>query len=248
MNKQYYKDRIYGYECKAVSEITTALFNHEPKRTVLARCKKILKHYTVLLKLDALEYHSLWNWTVNTYRRISRQTWGKREQAPAVAARQYRALSIEKNDVANHIEFRFKHDRAMSYINSQTVFFQLSTHENPADGHEPYQGHLFINEDVASAAEKKFAEKNGILPIRAVMFDAPWLTTRTNCKHFFIPVPTDQVLNGTLPEPTVVKEKPLNTPYRAYQEKKKLLIAAGISKENDSYKRTVSLIKKYKLR
>jgi hypothetical protein len=251
MNKEWYKERIYGYQCRAVSEITTALLSSVPKRKVLINCRALLNDLIKTVKIPPAAVHSLWNWTVTTYNHMSKRTWGKRseESIQEAAIREYRAMTHEKNLVADRIEFDFKHDRAMSYINSDTAFYQLSTHANPADGHEPYQGKIFLNEDKATPEERKYALAHNIPTIREMMFSEPFLTTRTNCKHFFIPVSSEEVMTNRVPKPQIIQDP--RTPsgaYRAYADRKKLLIAAGVSKKNDSYKRTVFLIRKHKLR
>lgn len=251
MDKNWYKERIYGYQCRAVSEITTALLPSVPKRQVLKRCKKFLQDLTTTVKMPPSAIHSLWNWTVLTYNDMSRRTWGKKSQKSIqeAAIKEYRAMTHEKNQVADRIEFNFKHERALSYINAQTAFYQLSTHQNPADGHEPYQGKIFLNEDNATEEERKYAEAHNIPTIREMMFSEPFLTTRTNCKHFFIPVSSEEVMSNHIPTQEIIKDPRSPSPaYRAYVNRKKLLIAAGVSKKNDSYKRTVSLIKKYRVK
>ena len=218
MDKQWYKDRIYGYEVRAVSLITTAFLNGTPKKVTVRYLRNLLNSFANSISLSRTEYVALWNWTISTYTRMSKQTWGKKNEQTVqqVAAKQYRAMEREKNQIADSIEFRYKHDRAMSYIKSNTVFYQLSTHTNCAEGHLPFQGKVFINEDVASDEEKEYAQKHNIPSIRDMMFNEPWLTTRTNCKHFFIPLSTSEVLTDNIPDQPVVHDKELNTPYRAY--------------------------------
>ena len=200
----------------------------------------------MLLQLSANEYHSLWNWPVNTYTKTSKKSWGDRSKVPDALAKTFKSTEHTKNERADQIEFRFKHDRAMNYIKSDTTFYRLSTHQNCAVGHAPYQGKIFINEDAASEEEKEYAKSHNIPTIREVMFNDPWLTTRTNCKHFFEPVPSELVMENRIPPQTIQHDTLLNSPYRAYYDRKKLLIAAGISKKNDSYTRTVMLMRRYR--
>lgn len=247
MDKQWYKDRIYGYELNIVNLFSTRIHT-EPKRTVLKSARRLLSDFSRTMLLDSAEIHSLWNWTVNCYNRMSRYSWGDRAKVPEAGAKEYRAMEMEKNNVADRIEFRIKHQAALDYIHSPTVFYRLSTHSNSADGHEPYQGRIFINSDAANENELAYASTHNIPNMRDVMFQSPFLCTRRNCKHVFEPLRTDDVLNNKLPDIKVIHDPQLNEPYRAYYDRKKLLIAAGVSKKNDSYKRTVSLIRKYKLR
>lgn len=242
MNKQWYKDRIYGYQLNIV-KILNDQMHSVPKRTVLKNARKLLTRYTVLLKLDQVEAHSLWNWTVNSYNKVSKQTWGDRSRIPESLAGLYRAMEAEKNLVADRIEFNEKHSWV---VNMSDVFYRCSTHSNCAEGHKAYQGRIYINRDLASEEEKAYADAHNIMDIREVMAEPIWLMTRRNCKHFFTPVSSELVLTNTLPPQQIINDTPLDSPYRAYYDRKKLLLAAGISKENDSYKRTVSLIKKYR--
>lgn len=237
MDKKWYKERIFGYECKVIELIMIG----EYKRETLKRCRKLLDHYTVLLGLDLQERHKLWLDTVALYRRI------RKHPDPAAIVKLYTVLEHNKNEVADHIEFREKHARAMSYIESPIVFYRCSTHSNCADGHLAYQGKIYINTDVASPDELNYAATHNIPSIRDVMFSEPFLCTRRNCTHFFEPIDVELVLAGRIPAQKIIPEQQINQPYRAYYDRKKFLIAAGVSKKNDSYKRTVSLIRKYKL-
>lgn len=238
MNKQWYKDRVYGYELRIIKLFSDTLHT-VPKRTVLRDAKKILSQYTVLLKLDQAEIHSLWNWTVNSYNKVIRKG-----DLPEALSGLYRAMEAEKNAVADRIEFNEKHSWVM---NMTDVFYRCSTHSNCAEGHKAYQGRIYINRDAANEEELNYADTHNIMDIREVMAEPIWLFTRRNCKHFFTPVSSELVMNNTLPPQTIINDTPLDSPYRAYYDRKKLLLAAGISKKNDSYKRTVSLMKKYRV-
>ena len=126
------------------------------------------------------------------------------------------------------------------------VFYRCSTHKNCAEGHLPYQGKIYINRDLANSEELEYADSHDIMDIREVMAEPIYLFTRRNCKHFFTPIPSELVLNNTIPPQKVIDTTDLNSAYRAYYDRKKLLVAAGISKKNDSYKRTVLLMRKYR--
>ena len=242
MNKQWYKDRIYGYECKVISLIAAELHT-VPKKALLQKCRILLSDFSDLVKLDRVEFVGLWNWTVSLYNRMSKASWGDRSKIPAAGAKEYRAMELEKNAIADRIEFRIKHS---FYSNMNSVFYRCSSHTNCAEGHKPYQGKIYINKDLASQEELDYATRNGIMDIREVMAAPVWLYTRKNCKHFFTPVPSELVMENKLPPEKIINDQDLNSPYRAYYDRKKLLEAVGISKKNDSMKRTVMLINKYK--
>ena len=233
MNKQWYKDRIYGYELKVISLLTT---DTRPKKQILKDCRAMLIKFSREVGLDSVEFNSLWIWTVNTYNRVRRK-----KQSPTS---QFRNMEKEKNDVADRIEFRMKHS---FYDNMSSVFYRCSTHTNCAEGHRAYQGRIYINTELANDSELEYATQNGIMDIREVMAAPVWLFTRKNCKHFFTPVPSELVMENKLPPEVIINDPPLNSPYRAYYDRKKLLIAVGVSKKSDSYKRTTYLIRKHKV-
>lgn len=230
MNKLWYKERIFGYECRAVQIINEGM----PKRETLKKLKSELNK----LDLDSIEKHSLWNFSIQLYKKMRRNE---------PLQNTFRAMQHEKNQVADNIEFRIKHNQAMDMINSSNVFYQCDSHPNCADGHLKYEGQIFINEDAASESELQFAATHGIKPLRQVMFGEDYLLTRRNCKHRLLPVTSSAVMEGKVPDAPVIYEKPGGGAYRAYYDRRKFLTAAGISKKNDSYKRTVYLIKKHKL-
>ena len=233
MDKQWYEERIFGYECRAVEIINEGL----PKRETLKKLRKELLKLNKII--DSTEYHALWNFSLSLYKKLRKDT---------PLRDTYRAMTHAKNQIADHVEFRIKHDAAMNLVNSGIAFYQLDSHPNCADGHRAYEGGIFLNSDAASPEEKEFAATHGIKTVREVMFSEPWLCTRRNCRHRLLPVPTGMVMNNAVPNPPVIREHDPRTPaYRAYYDRKKFLQAEGISKENDTYKRTVELIRKHKL-
>lgn len=235
MNKTWYKEHIFGYECRAVTIIAEGL----PKRDTLKKLRLELNKLSNIL--DSTELHGLWNFSLSLYKKMRRG-----ESLKNI----YRAMTHEMNQAADGVEFDIKHEVAMNLIRSDTAFYQCDSHPNCADGHRKYEGQIFINEDAATEREKEFARKHNIKSLRSVMFGEDYLLVRRNCKHRLLPVQTELVISGDIPNPPVLYEpRDTRTPaYRAYYNRRKFLIASGISKENDAYKRTVSLIKKHRLR
>lgn len=238
MNKSWYKERLFAYECRAIEIINENL----PKRDTLKKLRRELNNLDI--KLDSIEYQALWNFSLSLYHNLRT----KRQKPPLNLT--FRAMQHKKNQVADDIEFRIKHETAMNLIRSDNVFYQCDSHPNCADGHRAYEGGIFINEDAASEKEKEFARKHNIPTLQEVVFGEPYLTTRRNCRHVLRPVPTDMVLNNAVPNPPTDLDDVSTSSayvYRAYYDRKKFLQAAGVSKKDDTYKRTVSLIKKHKL-
>ena len=90
------------------------------------------------------------------------------------------------------------------------VFYLCSYHEKPALDHKDYQGKLYIDRYWRSAVLQyrelawleapidAYIKYHKIQTMQEVVGDAPYLTTRPYCKHFFIPVDIWTVLTSSL--------------------------------------------------
>lgn len=90
------------------------------------------------------------------------------------------------------------------------VFYLCSYHEKPALDHKDYQGKLYIDRYWRSAVLQygelawleapidAYIKNHKIQTMQEVVGDAPYLTTRPYCKHFFIPVDIWTVLTSSL--------------------------------------------------
>ena len=85
------------------------------------------------------------------------------------------------------------------------VFYLLSSHSNPAEGHAPYQGQIFVDRFWKSVTsddpelQKKvraYIRNHDTLTVQEIIKSPVYMITRPYCKHFFIELDTDEVLNN----------------------------------------------------
>ena len=120
-------------------------------------------------------------------------------------------LIKEANQVMFSYEHRLKHDELFGQdgllanaAESQSPFFLCSSHPNSAKDHAPYQGKLYYDEDY-----ERYSPEKDLITIRAIIRNRKlrsiqwvtgepvYLTTRRNCKHYFINVPVDEVAHAS---------------------------------------------------
>ena len=87
---------------------------------------------------------------------------------------------------------------------SEPVFYLCSYHSNCSCGHEYLQGKVYVNRFwrtiVDSTDYRKVAayiKNRNVQTIQSVVKSPTWLTTRPYCRHYFVPVPTADVLSAS---------------------------------------------------
>lgn len=121
-------------------------------------------------------------------------------------------LIKEANQVVFSYEKRLKHDElygpqgllAEAKNDSQSPFFLCSAHKNPAKDHAPYQGKLYYDEDWEGyvpdedqSTIRAIIRNRHLISIQEITGAPVFLTTRRNCKHYFINVPIDEVAHAS---------------------------------------------------
>lgn len=117
-------------------------------------------------------------------------------------------LIKQANQVMYSYEQRLKHDQMNELLDKaeegKSPFFLCSSHPKPAKDHADWEGKLYYDEDY-----EQYVPEEQLISIRAIIRNrklvtvqwvtgAPvYLTTRRNCKHYFINVPTDEVLHSS---------------------------------------------------
>ena len=101
--------------------------------------------------------------------------------------------------------------------NPDQIFFLCSIHDKAAEDHKPYQGLIYIDRFWRTKvsgelyyAVLSYVRNRGIRTVQWVMHEPVWMTTRPNCKHYFIPLKTEDVLHSS---PKVIAERHR---YKAY--------------------------------
>jgi hypothetical protein len=92
-----------------------------------------------------------------------------------------------------------------------TVLYLCSSHQKPAEGHSDYQGRVYVDRMWRSTLAKagfdgeiplveEYVATHHTLTVQEAIRGPIWLTTRPNCKHFFIPLDTEEALGRSLKE------------------------------------------------
>ena len=90
-------------------------------------------------------------------------------------------------------------------LSSHSVFYACSFHESCANDHAQYQGKIYYDANwekfITAVPEKEkikaYIRNHHLLSIQSVTQGPPYLLTRPNCKHYFLAVPTGEVLTSS---------------------------------------------------
>lgn len=84
------------------------------------------------------------------------------------------------------------------------VFYLCSSHADCADDHKDYQGRIYYDENWKSIVKKqeieaveKAIKSKKCLPLQKCRDGKPYITTRPNCRHTFMPLTLEQVVGNT---------------------------------------------------
>lgn len=94
--------------------------------------------------------------------------------------------------------------KAISDFDGEPIFYLCSHHTNCAPDHLAYQGKVYVDRfwrtKVSGVDYYKvlsYIKNRKILTIQQIVKSPVWLTTRPNCKHYFTPIRTDEVLQSS---------------------------------------------------
>jgi len=100
--------------------------------------------------------------------------------------------------------------RAMLQDN-ETIFFLCTVHDHCADDHKMWQGLIYVDRFWRTKIEGElyypvlsYIKNRRIRTVQWVMGEPVWMTTRPNCKHYFIPLKTEEVLHSS---PKILNER-----------------------------------------
>ena len=231
MDKEYLKSYVYGLEVKIVSIITEGVINRKGKSVILKEVKREIRGVRLF---SDLEKNKLWYWATRFYKHAVAGAGRKTEITDrsdtlyAVLRNDVPDLEHMKNEIADSVEYRKKHDELVETIRDQgNKFYYCTEHKNCAEGHLAYQGRIYFKRSEAySEEEKEFISKNDLMSVDEVVMGPVWLTTRRNCRHRLIPVSFNEVKKGDYR--VVRKENEISYEegqYHAYRDRYKMLVA-----------------------
>lgn len=111
------------------------------------------------------------------------------------------------NKIQEHADARGRltglRDEMRSHRAEGGVFYLLSSHSNPALGHAPYQGQIFVDRfwRVTTGGDKRvqaYIRNHDTMTVQEIIKEPVYMITRPYCKHFFIELNTEEVLNNGL--------------------------------------------------
>ena len=120
-------------------------------------------------------------------------------------------LVKEANELMYSYEHRLKHDELFgpqgliaNAEEGKSPFFLCSSHPKPAEDHAAYQGKLYYDEQWESYVPAEDAttiraiiRNRKLMTIQYIVGAPVYLTTRRNCKHYFINVGIDEVAHSS---------------------------------------------------
>lgn len=117
----------------------------------------------------------------------------------------YKWKSYMEMNVRTTLSQEISNLQVESGTKNKVVFWLCSQHSDCADDHIKFQGKLYYDENYTSFGipsellQKitKFIQSKNMLSIQKVKNNAPFLTTRPNCRHYFQPVSTTQALTSS---------------------------------------------------
>ena len=95
-----------------------------------------------------------------------------------------------------------RHEVKKQLDNKDYIFYISSVHQKPADDHKDWQGVIFVDrfwrqkvKGTDYYAVLSYIKNHKTLTVQQIMKEPVYLTTRPNCKHYFIPLDTYTVLH-----------------------------------------------------
>lgn len=240
-NTRNLKFRIYSFEVRCLAIISQGLMDGKNKTQILRLLKKEVLAFNSTVRLTHDEQEMIWQMCLNDYSVIAKKVWGKR----TVAEKVY--LSIRsmipdaekfKNALGRNMEMRDK-DAYLKKMFSRGVFYLCSKHTNCAEGHENFQGKIYVSSDWKERCPDELARKvnsyirnHATMTVEEVVGEPVYMITRPNCRHYFRRLDIDEVLHGSanklLKQYDMIRTGVSSyeyLQYRKYFERLKVLIA-----------------------
>lgn len=232
LGKSRLKSVVFGYEVRCSAIIGNSLVHRVPKRKTMNLLRKELGRLIRYANLSLIETNSLWHQTYSRYMRVSKQSFSalrkanRYQKAPEKGSeeeldyldelklrknvvyqtmrKEWKLLEHEKNEAADHIEYRAKHEYLQEEFSSG-IFYLCSSHINPAKDHKDWEGKIYVHEDwedrVSSDlhdAVAAYIRNHRIKTVQWVTGEPVYLVTRPNCKHYFTEISPKEVLTNSV--------------------------------------------------
>lgn len=201
MDKEYLKSVVYSCEMRITAIITEGVINRASRRDIM---RSVDAEVSRLKFLNRVERNDLLDFTKQFYRHTvaaaGRKTdlQKRSEQVYTVLRKDTPKMESIKNSIVDNIEYRKKHkELTLMLMDDDQKFYYCTVLKDAASDHAPYQGLIYYRKNRPySEEEKEFISSQKLLSLDEVVLRPPWLTTRRNCRHKFVPISFKEAQNG----------------------------------------------------
>lgn len=194
------KNENFDRQLKALQKESVQLLNKLPSSIEQMQRKNIIQigsRYSISKEPKVNEL----------YQGIVKQTQLGIENSPTITYKNKRQMPFTSYaDMRNRTMLQEFTNKAQTEAgrNAGLVFWLVSSFGDSAKDHVDYQGKIYIDRDWESMVDEETREKiqnyinaNGTMIKQDVEEGEPYLTTRPNCRHRWMPMSTEEVLGGT---------------------------------------------------
>lgn len=181
------------------------------------------------------------------YNEIVEQCKNGLQNAPPIIYKNGRKMPlISYADMKNRTMLQEYTNKAQTEAgrNAGLIFWLVSSFGDSAKDHVDYQGRIYVDRDWQSMVDEEtrkqvqdYIDANGTMVKQDVEEGEPYLTTRPNCRHRWMPINTEEVLGGKSTD-KMLKENDMLLNGKYEQEK---------ANARDKLRYEERLIRKYKL-
>lgn len=188
---------------RAVKELFGATVQALDRKEPLSKTRKKLFSIVGNYPLTTRQKKAIW-WEFYSFIRATRhqENWEK----ALGKAENYEHLfkTVKRVDRDYKLKARKAKTRAL-LDRSDTIFFICSKHSNCADDHKAYQGKVYVDRfwrtKVSGSdyyAVLSYIRNRQIMTVQDVVKEPVYMTTRPNCRHYFVPLDTGTVLHSSV--------------------------------------------------
>jgi len=188
--KRYVK-RIYLY-------VTRMLEKGEPLINIRKGLRRIVNSYE---GLNRNERYALFNSAYNGARQ------GKHGIENLTSRKVYDSILHTARNVKSNLNLKRNKMKLFDTLKDSSnsiIFYCCSWHTHPAEGHKDYQGKIYVDRYWRQKTPQRmhysvssYIRNHGTITVQDAMEGPIWLLTRPYCKHYFIPIQTEEVLTNS---------------------------------------------------
>lgn len=210
MNKIWFRGQISKYERDVQELFYKQLMFKTSKIKALRQAQETLNRLAKRIGLTKNETDLIWEQTHGLYLTMQHKSSYVRNNenkanilALVLDDKQKR---LQMTQILNKIEARKKSQELDKLISKgKSPFYLCSSHRNPATDHKDYQGKIYINQDWRDKVRDRemqdkiraYIRNHKIRTIEWVIGEPVYMTTRPNCKHYFVNVDINAVLSSS---------------------------------------------------